>query len=158
MHSDGYTLDDKRNKQEGYGDLQDIVELYHSRQLEQNTEKPSPKGEGWARGNLNKEESLFLSPHPGLLPEGEGANALSSSNRTQQCFTVPRQEIVDENYDLSLSRYKEDVFEEILYEKSGVIFQRLLVSEVGGDFDIQELGKIQGGIVKELLELRGLVG
>ncbi|MGZ8180830.1 MAG: chromosome segregation protein SMC [Methylobacter sp.] len=39
--------------------------------------KPSPEGEGWVRGNKNKnkEESLFVSPHPGLLPEGEGAHA-----------------------------------------------------------------------------------
>jgi type I restriction enzyme M protein len=111
MQSDGYSLDDKRNKQEGYGDLQDIVEKYHSRQLEQHTD------------------------------------------RTQRYFTVSRQEIVDENYDLSLSRYKEDVFEEIHFEKPEVILQKLLVSEVGENFEVQELGKIQGGIVRELLEL-----
>jgi hypothetical protein len=35
--------------------------------------KPSPVGEGWVRGNKNKEKSLFKSPHPTLLPEGEGA-------------------------------------------------------------------------------------
>ncbi|SJM92474.1 type I restriction-modification system subunit M [Crenothrix polyspora] len=116
MQSDGYTLDDKRNKQEGYGDLQDIVAKYHSRQAEQATD------------------------------------------RTQRHFTVPRLEIVDENYDLSLSRYKEDVFEEIRYDKPEVILQKLLVSEVGEDFDVQELGKIQSGIVKELLELKGMVG
>ncbi len=54
--------------------------------------KPSPEGEGWVttawmqeveqrmeqlpRGNQNKEESLFSPPHPGLLPEGEGANTV----------------------------------------------------------------------------------
>ena len=115
MQSDGYTLDDKRNKQEGYGDLQDIVEKYHSRQAEQ------------------------------------------TSDRTQRYFTVPREEIVAENYDLSLSRYKEDVFEEIHYEKPEVILQKLLVSEVGEDFDLQELGKIQGGIIRGLLELREMI-
>lgn len=31
MHSDGYTLDDKRSKLDGYGDLQDIVTQYHQR-------------------------------------------------------------------------------------------------------------------------------
>jgi exonuclease V gamma subunit len=51
--------------------------------------KPSPEGEGWVttarmqeveqrreqlpRGNQNKENSLFESPHPSLLPQGEGA-------------------------------------------------------------------------------------
>ncbi|MGZ4969390.1 MAG: cobaltochelatase subunit CobN [Methylobacter sp.] len=38
--------------------------------------KPSPEGEGWVRGNQNKEKSLFVSPHPNLLPEGEGARPL----------------------------------------------------------------------------------
>ncbi|ESS71668.1 type I restriction enzyme EcoEI M protein HsdM [Methyloglobulus morosus KoM1] len=115
MQSDGYSLDDKRNKLDGHGDLQDIVANYHSRQTEQATD------------------------------------------RTQRHFTVPRQEIVDENYDLSLSRYKEDVFEEIHYDKPEVILHRLLVSEVGEDFDVQELGKIHGGIVKELLTLKGMI-
>ncbi|MCK9637157.1 MAG: chromosome segregation protein SMC [Methylobacter tundripaludum] len=36
--------------------------------------KPSPEGEGWVRGNQNKENSLFESPHPSLLPQGEGAH------------------------------------------------------------------------------------
>ena len=31
--------------------------------------------EGWVRGNQHKEESLYLSPHPDLLPEGEGVAA-----------------------------------------------------------------------------------
>ncbi|MDO9047893.1 MAG: N-6 DNA methylase [Methylobacter sp.] len=116
MKDDGYTLDDKRSKKEGYGDLQDIVEKYHNR------------------------------------------NPAQESERTQKYFSVPRKEIVAENYDLSLSRYKKDVFEEMLYEKSDVILQRLLVSEVGENADMSALGKIQGGIVKELLELKGMVG
>jgi putative ABC transport system permease protein len=44
-----------------------------------NSTKPSPEGEGWVRGNSNKEESLFNSPHLSLLPEGEGVYALKST-------------------------------------------------------------------------------
>ena len=87
---------------------------------------------------------------------GEG-KLNSSPDRSQKCFSVPRQEIITENYDLSLSRYKEDVFEEIHYEKPEVILKKLLVSEVGEDFDLQALGKIQGGIIGELLELKKLM-
>ena len=116
MASDGYSLDDKRNKQEGFGDLQDIVEKFKKSDPEKDTA------------------------------------------RTQKYFAVPRQEIVDEKYDLSLSRYKEDVFEEIEYEKPGVILEKLLVSEVGEGFDEKALAKIQGGVVKELLEMKGMVG
>lgn len=116
MISDGYSLDDKRNKLEGYGDLQDIVEKF---------EKWDPKND---------------------------------TDRKRKYFVVPRQEIVDEKYDLSLSRYKEEVFEEIEYEKPRGILEKLLVSEVGENFDVKALAGIQGGIVRELLELKGMVG
>ena len=121
MESDGYSLDDKRNKlklpdgKDDFGDLQDIVEKFKKR------------------------------------------NPKKDTDRTQKCFAVPRQEIVDEKYDLSLNRYKEEVFEEIEYEKPGVILEKLLGSEVGEDFDEKTVAGIQGGIVKELLELKGMV-
>jgi multidrug efflux system outer membrane protein len=41
--------------------------------------KPSPEGEGWVRGNRNKEKTYFYPPHPNLLPEGEGASFLNST-------------------------------------------------------------------------------
>lgn len=117
MAADGYSLDDKRSKQEGSGDLQDIVVRYHSR------------------------------------------NPATDIDRTAKCFMVPRAEIADEknNYDLSLSCYKQDVFEEVHYDAPGVILDRLIQAEVGG-VDEAELIKVQSGIVRELLELKGMVG
>jgi len=117
MTADGYSLDDKRTKQEGYGDLQDIVAKFHARDAETDTD------------------------------------------RTQKCFMVPRTEIASEekNYDLSLSRYKEDVFEEVEYEVPGVILTKLLKAEVG-EANEEDLATIQNGIVRELLELRGMIG
>ena len=61
------------------------------------------------------------------------------------------------NYDLSLSRYKTDVFEEVHYDAPAVILDRLLQAEVG-DVDEVELAKVQSGILRELFELRGMVG
>lgn len=117
MVADGYSLDDKRSKQEGNGDLQDIITKYHAR------------------------------------------NPATDTDRTAKCFMVPRTEIADEknNYDLSLSRYKTDVFEEVHYDAPGVILDRLIQAEVG-DVDEAELAKLQSGIVRELLELKGMVG
>jgi type I restriction enzyme M protein len=117
MRSDGYSLDDKRTKQDGYGDLQDIVAKYHARNPETDTD------------------------------------------RTQKWFMVPRAEIANEesNFDLSLSRYKEDVFEEMKYDPPTVILDRLLKAEVGETSDA-DLAKVQSGIVRELLELRGMIG
>jgi len=124
MQSDGYSLDDKRSKQDGYGDLQNIVAKYHARNPETDTD------------------------------------------RTQKCFMVPRADIEAEDYDLSLSRYKQDVFEEVLYEKPGVILDRLLVAELGEEFFNREIREkrekgfsgLESGIVRELLELKGMVG
>ena len=115
MQADGYSLDDKRTKQEGYGDLQDIVAKYHARNPEIDTD------------------------------------------RTQKCFVVPRAEIEAEGYDLSLSRYKEDVFEEVHYDPPGVILERLIQAEVG-DVEEAALGNVQSGIVRELLELKEMIG
>jgi len=39
MQADGYSLDDKRSKREGYGDLQDIVAKYHARNSENDTDR-----------------------------------------------------------------------------------------------------------------------
>jgi type I restriction enzyme M protein len=116
MAADGYSLDDKRTKQAGSGDLQDIVAKYHAR------------------------------------------DAATDTDRTVKCFMVPRTEIADEknNYDLSLSRYKQDVFEDVQYDAPGVILDRLIQAEVG-DVDQAELAKVQSGIVRELLELKGMV-
>lgn len=117
MAADGYSLDDKRSKQEGNGDLQDIVAKYHAR------------------------------------------NPATDTDRTAKCFMVPRTEISDEknNFDLSLARYKTDVFEEVHYDAPSVILERLIQAEVG-EVDEADLAKVQSGIVRELLALKGMVG
>ncbi|MFJ4373445.1 N-6 DNA methylase [Pseudomonas japonica] len=117
MAADGYSLDDKRTKQEGSGDLQDIITQYRARDM------------------------------------------TTGTDRTAKCFMVPRSEIADEknNFDLSLSRYKTDVFEEVQYDAPSVILDRLIQAEVG-DLAEAELTKVQSGIVRELLALKGMVG
>lgn len=114
MSSDGYSLDDKRNKLEGYGDLQDIIQKYHSR------------------------------------------DEASDTDRTAKCFMVPRIDIEAENYDFSLSRYKEEIFEEVQYEQPEAILERLIQAEVG-NVDKKVLNKVQSGILYELLELKGMI-
>lgn len=55
------------------------------------------------------------SPEPGEVSEG----------RRGKYFLVPKAEIVTNNYDLNLSTYKEEVYEEVSYEKPAVIFEKL---------------------------------
>lgn len=116
MAADGYSLDDKRSKQEANGDLQDIISRYNAR------------------------------------------NVANDTDRTTKCFMVPRTEIADKNndYDLSLTRYKNEVFEEMSFDAPRVILERLIQSEVG-DIDNIEIAKIKNGIVRELLDLREMM-
>jgi type I restriction enzyme M protein len=102
MQSDGYSLDDKRTKLPGYGDLQDIVTRYHKR------------------------------------------DQAKESDRKEKFFFVPKAEIIAENYDLSMGKYKENVFEEIKYEKPEVLLGKLktLESEIS-----KELAELEGMLV-----------
>jgi type I restriction enzyme M protein len=102
MQSDGYSLDDKRTKQDGYGDLQDIVTQYKLRDQQKD------------------------------------------SNRKEKFFFVPKGEVVAENYDLSMSKYKEDVFEEVVYEQPAAILARLKGMEREIDLELSELVGILG--------------
>jgi len=106
MQSDGYTLDDKRNKITD-SDLPDIVQRYKARK------SPPPSGEDLGGGRKLKH------------------------------FMVPKKEIVTNNYDLNLSTYKEEVYEEVKYEKPSVIFEKL--------------ESIESSIERGLIELKQLM-
>ncbi len=92
-----------------------------------------------------------------IVAKYHACNPETDTDRTQKCFVVSRADIETEGYDLSLSRYKKDVFEEEKYEAPEVILERLIQSEVG-DVSDEELIKVQKGIVRELLELREMIG
>jgi type I restriction enzyme M protein len=55
------------------------------------------------------------------------------NDRRAKCFFVPKSEIVAEGYDLSMSKFKEDVFEEVSYESPKEILKKLksLEKEIG---------------------------
>ena len=59
---------------------------------------------------------------------------------------MPKKEIKDEGYDLSFSRYKEEVFEEIVYEKPAIILAKLL-----GKFDDED-ELVEKGLEQEISE------
>lgn len=101
MESDGYSLDDKREKIDD-SDIEDIIKRYHSRE-EENTRA-----------------------------------------RTEKSFLVPKEEIEKNNYDLSINRYKEIVYEEIVYDKPEVIIEEIKKLEeeiINGLDDIEKLVK-----------------
>lgn len=96
MGSDGYSLDDKRNKIDE-NDIPDIIEKWKARDKNKNPKK----GDKW--------------------------------------LWVDIEEIKNNNYDLSISRYKPIEYEEIHYEKPNKIIEKVLDLEEEIKQDINEL-------------------
>jgi len=82
MQADGYSLDDKRTKQ-NKSDLDDILKRWQ---------------------NLDAE---------------------TDRARTDQSFMVPKAEIAENDYDLSINRYKEVVYQAVEYDEPKVILERI---------------------------------
>lgn len=71
-------------------------------------------------------------------PESE-----ASRERTEQSFFVPKQEIVDNGYDLSINKYKKTEYVPVEYPPTSEI--------------LDELDKLEEEITAGLAELRGMV-
>ena len=98
MEADGYSLDDKRTRIDGKGDIPDIIKKLKSKD--------------------------------------------KFEDRKAKCFTVPVEEIVENDYDLSINKYQEIEYEEIEYDAPDVILDK-----------IDGLQKEIGSGIKELREL-----
>ncbi|MNG28540.1 hypothetical protein D3C84_1138160 [compost metagenome] len=64
--------------------------------------------------------------------------------RTEQSFLVPKAEIVGNDYDLSINRYKQVVYEEVQHESP----QKILA----------ELKALEAEIMRGMDELEGMIG
>ncbi|SIT74155.1 class I SAM-dependent DNA methyltransferase [Microbacterium sp. RU33B] len=113
VRADGFTLDDKRTPIAA-NDFPDLVTRWRSL-------TPVPE----------------LQPVPELV-EGSPTPDERSRPRTAQSFLVPKQEIVDNGYDLSLNRYKELEVEEVEHRSPVEILDELDALEV----------EIQAGLAK----------
>jgi type I restriction enzyme M protein len=71
---------------------------------------------------------------PDIVQRYKARDAKKDTDRKLKYFMVPKKEIVENNYDLNLSTYKEEVYEEVVYEKPNVIFGKLETIEA----DIQK--------------------
>lgn len=70
------------------------------------------------------------------------AKLKKDEDRGGHFFSISKKEIIDNDYDLSLSKYKQEVYEEVSYEKPEIIFAKL--------------EQIENEIVKGLKELKEL--
>jgi type I restriction enzyme M protein len=139
MQADGYTLDDKRNKiadlpdGKAGSDLPDIVQRYKNRLNNDSNDARITMMAAEDVSNYNQNSNH--SPSENQKKQG--------SDRRLKYFMVPKKEIVENSYDLNLSTYKEEVYEEVVYEKPEVIFGKL--------------ENIEANIQKGLAELKAML-
>lgn len=62
---------------------------------------------------------------PDIIARYHARDQETDRKRTDQSFLVPKAEIVDNDYDLSINRYKEIVYEEVVYDPPKVIIERI---------------------------------
>ncbi len=62
--------------------------------------------------------------------------------RTEKSFFVSKEEIVENDYDLSINKYKEIVYEEVVYEKPEVIIAKIKELEKEIALNLEELEKM----------------
>ena len=103
MQSDGFSLDDKRNKLDNDGDIPDIIEKWKA--IKENNNLEPAKEDKW--------------------------------------FWVGKEEISGNDYDLSINKYKEIEYEEVVYEKPAVI--------------LSKLEELENSILQDVESLKGMV-
>ena len=79
-----------------------------------------------------------------ILTRWQKRDAEGDRVRTDQSFLVPKAEIADNDYDLSINRYKEVEYEAIEYDPPKVILERLAALEDEIANDRQELAGLLG--------------
>jgi len=143
VESDGYSLDDKRTKLPHTGDLQDVIEKFRTR-----TTKPESNA-----------TPATTSSNEAATRVGETAESISQPPAaTGKGFLVSRAEIEAQSYDLSPARYRQQPHEEQTYPPPTEILENLINSEIG-DAPPEKLADLQaGGILKELIELKEMLG
>ena len=114
MKADGLSLDDKRN-------LLITEDVFEQCFTEPENIVKEVKGKcDIAQILLDANEVL----NSNVIAKNE-AISKKYTDRTQQSFLVPKQEIIDNDWDLSINRYKEIVYEEITYEKPATLIQQI---------------------------------
>ena len=91
----------------------------------------------------DKRNKIENSDLPDIVQQYKIRNDKINTNRNNKFFLVPKAEIVENDYDLNLSTYKDDVYEEVEYERPEEIFRKL--------------GTIEESIQNKLSQLRGFI-
>jgi len=85
----------------------------------------------------DKRDKIEANDIPEIIEKWKSRDPARDTDRKAKAFFVPVKEIVENNYDLSINRYKEIEYEEVEYDPPKVILSRLreLEREIMADLD-----------------------
>lgn len=129
MQADGFSLDDKRTPLIKNQELTTEADAIDTSLLNNNT--PPSEHKSHKFNNI-----------PDVLYRWKQRDSEAERERTEQSFTVPLAEIVANDYDLSINRYKEVVYKEMQYDEPKVILERIKSLQQAMDQGIADLEKL----------------
>ena len=92
----------------------------------------------------DKRQEITDNDVPDIIKRFNNLDAEVDRARTEQSFFVPVDEIVANDYDLSINKYKEVVYEAVQYEHTDVIMGKIEAIEVEIQKELVELKKLLG--------------
>jgi type I restriction enzyme M protein len=136
MKADGYSLDDKRNlliseeaMEQCFAEPENIVEETNGK-----CDIPNILLD-WKSVIARSEERATKQTH-------EAKQTQRFQDKTQPSFLVPKAEIIANDYDLSINRYKETLYEEVQYEKPSTLIAEIKSLDIQRQNAILELEKL----------------
>jgi type I restriction enzyme M protein len=87
----------------------------------------------------DKRNKITESDLPDIVQRYKSRDAKKDKDCKQKYFMVPKKQIVENSYDLNLSAYKEEVYEDVMYENPNVIFGKLETIEKDIQSGLKEL-------------------
>lgn len=90
----------------------------------------------------DKRQAITENDIPDIIERFNHLDAEQNRKRTEQSFMVPVCDIIANDYDLSINKYKETVYETVEYESTEVIFGRIEELENQISIEMAELKKL----------------
>ena len=144
MRADGFSLDDKRSPVKE-NDIPDIVVRFHSLSqpaaaspLKEGTNEASGAAAAGGDGVSGRTNQASLPEGGGTAAGGDGGSN-GGSDRTQQSFFVPKDEIVANDYDLSINKYKQIEYKPVEYPPTSEILAKIKVLETEVQQELAQL-------------------
>jgi len=87
----------------------------------------------------DKRNKIEASDLPDIVQRYKTRNEKTATNRKNKSFFVSKVEIIEKDYDLNLSTYKIEEYNEVIYEKPNVILEKLEDLECNIQLDLKKL-------------------